>query len=196
VVMLAGPGLKGEEILLLQSDLIQKADSTPQAEIDANTALNKKMYAIAIKEKDDKKAAEKMRVLIDEYWKTVSPETIKKYGLDKKQLVQSVYQILTPWFRYFLKSDPSKYLVKVKCPVLAVNGSKDLQVPPQQDLEAIQKYLAKAGNKNFTTKEFEGLNHLFQHATTGSPTEYVDIEETFAPEVLQFVNKWISDITK
>ena len=196
VVMLAGPGLKGEDILLLQSDLIQKADSTPQSEIDANTALNKKMYAIAIKEKDDKKAADKMRVLIDEYWKTVNPETIKKYGLDKKILVQSVYQILTPWFRYFLQSDPAKYLVRVKCPVLAVNGSKDLQVPPQQDLEAIKKYLTKAGNKHFTIKEFEGLNHLFQHATTGSPSEYVDIEETFAPEVLEYLGKWISDISK
>jgi uncharacterized protein len=196
IVMLAGPGLKGEDILLLQSDLIQKAENTPQAEIESNTALNKKMYAIALKEKDDKKAAEKMRVLIDEYWKTLDAETIKKYDLDKKQLVQSVYQILTPWFRNFLKCDPAKYLVKVKCPVLALNGSRDLQVPPKQNLEAIKKYLTKAGNKNFTTKEFEGLNHLFQHATTGSPTEYIDIEETFAPEVLEYIGKWISDQTK
>jgi uncharacterized protein len=196
VVMLAGPGLTGQEILLLQSELIQKADSTPQSEIDINNALNKKMYAIALKEKDDKKAADKMRVLIDEYWKTLSPEAIAKNNLDKKQLVQSVYQILTPWFRYFLKSDPSKYLVKVKCPVLAVNGSKDLQVPPKQDLEAITKYLTKAGNKNFTTHEFEGLNHLFQHAQTGSPTEYSDIEETFAPEALEYIGKWILEQTK
>jgi len=196
IVMLAGPGLKGEDILLLQSELIQKADSTPQSEIETNNALNKKMYAIALKEKDDKKAADKMRVLIDDYWKTLSPETIAKNNLDKKLLTQSVCQILTPWFRYFLTSDPAKYLVKVKCPVLAVNGSKDLQVPPKQDLEAITKYLTKAGNKNFTTKEFEGLNHLFQHAKTGSPSEYTDIEETFSPEALDFIGKWILEQAK
>jgi fermentation-respiration switch protein FrsA (DUF1100 family) len=80
--------------------------------------------------------------------------------------------------------------------VLAVNGSKDLQVPSKQNLEAINKYLTKAGNKNFTTKEFEGLNHLFQHATTGSPTEYIDIEETFAPQALEYLGKWISEQTK
>ncbi len=196
IVMLAGPGLKGQDILLQQSILIAKADTTSDEEIKTNTALNKQMYAIAIKEKDDKKAAEKMRLLIEDYWKTMKPETIKKYGLDKKALIQSVYQILTPWFRYFLQSDPAKYLVKVKCPVLAVNGSKDLQAPPIQDLEAIKKYLTKAGNKNFTTKEFEGLNHLFQHATTGSPSEYMDIEETFAPEVLDYMGKWIKEVTK
>jgi uncharacterized protein len=195
IVMLAGPGLKGEEILLLQSELIAKADSTPQQEIETNTALNKKMYAIAIKEKDDKKAADKMRVLIDEYWKTVSAENIKKYDLDKKQLVQSIYQILTPWFRYFLSCDPAKYLVKVKCPVLAGNGSNDLQVPSEPNLYAIKKYLTKAGNKHFTTKEFEGLNHLFQHSTTGLPSEYITIEETFSTEVLDFVGKWIAEQT-
>jgi len=196
IVMLAGPGLKGQDILLQQSVLISKADTIPESEIKTNTALNKKMYAIAIKEKDDKKAAEKMRLLIEDYWKTMNPETMKKFGMDKKELIQSVYQILTPWFRYFLKTDPSKYLVKVKCPVLAVDGSKDLQVPPVQDLEAIKKYLTKAGNKNFTTKEFEGLNHLFQHTQTGSPSEYMDIEETFAPEVLDYMGKWILEITK
>ncbi len=194
VVMLAGPGLKGEEILMLQSELIAKADSTPQKEIDINTQLNKKIYAIAIKEKDNKKAADKMHALIEEYWKTLDPEMIKKQNLDKKALMQSISQVLTPWFRYFLESEPSKYLVKVKCPVLAINGSKDLQVPPEQDLAAIKKYLTKAGNKNFTTKEFDGLNHLFQHAKTGSPTEYMDIEETFAPEALEFIGKWIQTL--
>lgn len=91
IVMLAGPGLKGEEILLLQSELIARADSTPENEIKKNTDLNKKIYQIAIKEKDNKKAAEKMRALVDDYWKSLNPEEIQKMGLDKKMLVQSIY---------------------------------------------------------------------------------------------------------
>ncbi|MEI6124382.1 MAG: alpha/beta fold hydrolase [Bacteroidota bacterium] len=196
IIMLAGPGLKGKDILLLQSQLIAKADSTPQAEIKTNTKLNKKIYAIATKQKDDKKAAEKMRVLINNYWKTLNPEVIKKQNLDKTTLMQSIYQVLTPWFKYFLQSNPATYLVKVNCPVLALNGSKDLQVPSVQNLAAINKYLTQAKNKNFTTKQFDGLNHLFQHATTGSPTEYMEIQETFAPEVLSFITKWITQTVK
>lgn len=194
VVMLAGPGLKGEEILLLQSELIARADSTPEKEIQENTKLDKKLYKIAIKEKDDKRAAEKMRKLIDNYWSSLSPETIKKSGMDKKTLIQGVYQVITPWFRYFLTYDPKTSLTKITCPVLAINGSKDLQVPPRQNLEAVKKYLLKAGNKNFTVKEFDGLNHLFQHCKTGSPKEYIEIEETFSPEVLDFMAQWMKKL--
>lgn len=194
VIMLAGPGLSGKEILLLQSELIARADSTPETEIKKNTELNKKIYEIAIKEKDDKKAAEKMRVLIDDYWKTLSPETIEKLGADKKILVQGIYQIISPWFRYFLNYDPKNVLTKITCPVLAMNGSRDLQVPAKQNLAAIENYLKKAGNKNFTIKEFEGLNHLFQHSGTGSPTEYITIEETFSPEALDIMTQWLNNL--
>ena len=193
IVMLAGPGLKGKDILLLQSALIARADSTSENEIKENNKLNKKLYDVAIKEKDDKKAADKMRKLIDDYWNTLSPETIKNIGVDKKALIQSVYQILSPWFRYFISFDPKNVLTKISCPVLALNGSKDLQVPPAENLAAIEKYLTRAGNKNFTVKEFDGLNHLFQHAGTGSPSEYISIEETFSPEVLDFVTQWIKN---
>ncbi|HNW90731.1 MAG TPA: alpha/beta hydrolase [Bacteroidales bacterium] len=195
IVMLAGPGLKGEDILLLQSELIARADSTPEEEIETNTTLNKKLYTIAKKEKDDKKATEKMRKLIDDYWKTLSPEAINKNGIEKQALIQSVYQVITPWFRHFLSYDPKKALTKVSCPVLAMNGSQDLQVPPAQNLAAIEKYLIKAGNKNFTIKEFKGLNHLFQHCITGSPAEYVDIEETFSPEVLEYMTQWLKYVS-
>jgi len=194
IVMLAGPGLKGKDILLLQSELIARADSTPEEEIKNNSKLNKKLYDITIKEKDDKKAAGKMRKLIDDYWKTLSPEAIKNIGVDKKVLVQSVYQLLTPWFRYFLSYDPKNALTKITCPVLAMNGSKDLQVPPAENLAAIQKHLTKAGNKEVTIKEFEGLNHLFQHSATGSPSEYITIEETFSPEVLDYMTQWLKKL--
>ncbi len=88
------------------------------------------------------------------------------------------------------------YLEKVKCPVLAVGGSKDLQVPARRNLDAIEKALRKGGNKRVTTREFTGLNHLFQQAVTGLPDEYGSIEQTFSPEVLDYVGKWIGDVVK
>ncbi|MDR1171512.1 MAG: alpha/beta hydrolase, partial [Bacteroidales bacterium] len=97
----------------------------------------------------------------------------------------------SPWMQYFLRYDPTPALEQVKCPVLAVNGDKDLQVPARVNLPAIGRALKKGGNKNVTVKEYPGLNHLFQECTTGSPGEYASIEQTFSPAVLKDVTEWI-----
>ena len=91
----------------------------------------------------------------------------------------------------FIKYNPAIALEKVKCPVLALNGSKDLQVPAKVNLEAVSKALAKGKNKNVTIKELPNLNHLFQECKTGSPSEYAEIEQTFSPVALTEVLKWI-----
>ena len=85
-------------------------------------------------------------------------------------------------------------MAKVKCPVLAVNGDKDIQVVSEQNLPGIEKALKESGNKNFTIKAFPGLNHLFQTAETGQIDEYFEIEETVNPAVLEYVTKWILDV--
>ena len=82
-------------------------------------------------------------------------------------------------------------LTKVRCPVLAVDGEKDLQVPPKEDLEAIGNALKKGKNRDVTIKEFPGLNHLFQECQTGAPSEYGIIEQTFSPTALAEITKWI-----
>jgi hypothetical protein len=79
----------------------------------------------------------------------------------------------------------------VKCPVLAINGELDLQVPPKENLAAIEQALQAGGNTKYTIKEFPKLNHLFQTAVTGSPSEYAKIEETMSPDVLKFIGDWI-----
>ena len=98
---------------------------------------------------------------------------------------------MTPWMQYFLRFDPALALEQVKCPVLAINGSMDLQVPAKVNLTAISEALEKGGNKNVTIKEYTGLNHLFQECTTGSMEEYAIIEQTFSPEVLKDLGDWI-----
>lgn len=91
-----------------------------------------------------------------------------------------VNQYTSPWMNYFIKYNPAPMLEKVRRPVLAINGAKDLQVPAKVNLEAIDKALKKGGNKNVVTKTLPNLNHLFQECTTGSPAEYATIEQTFS----------------
>ena len=100
-------------------------------------------------------------------------------------------QLTSPWYRYFIAYDPAPALRKVKCPVLALGGSKDLQVPAAQNLPAIRKALDEGGNRNIEVDELPGLNHLFQTAKTGAPSEYSEIEETISPLALDKIANWI-----
>jgi fermentation-respiration switch protein FrsA (DUF1100 family) len=95
------------------------------------------------------------------------------------------------WFRYFIMTDPSIYWKKVKCPVLALDGEKDLQVAADENLPSIEKALKSSGNKSVKIVMLPDLNHLFQHCKTGLPSEYGTIEETFSPEALKIITDWI-----
>ena len=119
----------------------------------------------------------------------------KALGDNPSAAMESQLNLLqSPWFRYFLTYDPRPTLSKVKCPVLAVNGEKDLQVPPGQNLPEIAKALKAGGNSAVTIRELPNLNHLFQTCKTGAPTEYSRIEETFAPSALEIVGDWITKL--
>jgi len=104
-----------------------------------------------------------------------------------------VARMADPWMRWFVAHDPAPTLEKVKCPVLAVNGEKDLQVKAKDNLEVIESALTKGGNKTFKCVEFKSLNHLFQTCKTGMLSEYGQIEESIAPEVLKTLTEWIKE---
>jgi fermentation-respiration switch protein FrsA (DUF1100 family) len=108
------------------------------------------------------------------------------------QIEAQIKALTAPWYRYFIEYDPAPILRTVKCPVLAIAGEKDLQVPPKQNLAAIRAALQAAGNNDVEVDELGGLNHLFQTAKTGSPAEYGQIEETMSPLVLDRIARWIS----
>ena len=97
------------------------------------------------------------------------------------------------WMRYFLNYDPRPTLEKVKVPVLALFGGKDLQVPRKQNEQPMRDALTKAGNTHFTIRTFEDANHLFQSANTGSPNEYGTLKKEFTPGFLEYITKWILD---
>ncbi|WP_176256855.1 alpha/beta fold hydrolase [Derxia lacustris] len=115
--------------------------------------------------------------------------TLAAGGMPAEQARRESSSIYSAWFRYFLAYDPAPTLARVRCPVLALGGSKDLQVPSPLNLGAIRSALAS--NRDTTIAELPGLNHLFQTADKGLPSEYAFIEETLAPEMLNLVGRWV-----
>ncbi|MDM7920079.1 MAG: alpha/beta fold hydrolase [Methanosarcina sp.] len=199
IVMMAGPGITGEEILYLQSDLISRAEGVDNETIAQNTALMKSIYSVVKEEENDTLAAEKLRKLMMDEVENMSEEEKKSSGFSEEaldaQVNAQVQALISPWMRFFLTYDPTPTLMKVKCPVLAINGEKDLQVPPEENLKAIEEALKAGGNKDYTVKELPGLNHLFQTAETGSPSEYAKINETISPAALELIGDWVSEHT-
>ena len=196
IVLLAGPGIQGDKILLLQQELIARANGESESDIKKSIQANAKLFKMVLNSNDNQKLKADLTHRINEMINSDTSATIPN-GMTQDEFVsKQVDQITSPWMQYFMKFNPTPTLEKVKCPVLAVNGSKDLQVPPKENLTAIKKAIKKGGNKNVTTKEFPNLNHLFQETETGSPSEYATIEQTFSPLVLEEITKWIKIQTK
>ena len=196
IVLLAGPGIQGNKILLLQKELIEKERGVSESEINKGLETNAKLFDLIIKATDDQKLKTDLTNYLSEL--AVNDPTAEiPNGMTKDEFIAlQVNQIATPWMQYFIKYDPAPALEKVKCPVLAVNGAKDLQVPPNENIAAIANALKKGGNKKVTTKVFPNLNHLFQESDTGAPADYQAIEQTFAPIVLEEITSWIKLQTK
>jgi len=195
VVLMAGPGITGEQILLLQSALIAKAEKADEKSIRTSDKIDRQIYTILKKNSDNDKAANKIRDLMASTDRRNAKDT-SYHKMTAEELSAQVKSLTSPWFRCFLTLDPQDYLTKVKCPLLAINGSLDLQVPPRENLPAIEKAMIFGGNVNYIVEELPGLNHLFQHTTTGNPAEYSKIEETISPDALEVMGKWIQKITR
>jgi uncharacterized protein len=189
IVLLAGPGIPGDSILLLQEQLIATAMGTPPAMVERNTEANRHLFA-AIKSATDSADAVARVMATEQKMLATLPENERATA--ERQLAAARGQMLTPWMRYFLSYDPRPTLRKVHVPVLALDGTLDLQVPYKQDLAAIDTALKAGGNRDYRIVELRGLNHLFQTATTGSPAEYATISETFSPAALQIIADWIN----
>ena len=196
IVLMAGTGLTGEEILYLQGALISRAMGVSEEDIAKNRQFNEKIFSLIKEEKDEKTIEEKLRQMFMADWAELNEEEKKAIGDPEVYLKAQLQSLLSPWLKFFLTYDPKPTLSKVKCSVLAINGEKDLQVPPKENLSAIEEALVAGGNKNFTVEELPGLNHLFQTAQTGVPSEYAKIEETISPIALKIIGDWILEQTR
>ena len=193
IVMMAGPSLTGEEILYLQDSLISTVMGTPPEEIQKELRLNRILFSLIRTESDSTKLQQEIRSAVKE---SMSPDSATVGTVNEEAVNAAVKQLTSPWFRFFVTYDPIPALEKTTCPILALDGSKDLQVPAQQNLEGLERAFKASGNKNATAKILPGLNHLFQKAETGAPREYAEIEETINPEALKMIGDWIEGVTK
>ncbi len=191
IVLMAGPGLTGEKILELQSALINRADGADEDVVAWNARVQKIIFDIVKTTPDDTEAKARIREALTGAISRLSEAEKKKFNVGALDLDGEIGQVLSPWFRFFLVHDPAPVLRKVTCPVLAINGEKDLQVPPKENLSAIEDALKAGGNTRYEIVEMPGLNHLFQPAGTGAPSEYAKIEVTLAPEALDLITRWV-----
>jgi pimeloyl-ACP methyl ester carboxylesterase len=185
IVMMAGTGLTGEEILYLQGAMIMKASGAKSEDLAKNRLTQETMFKILKEEKDPAETEKRLREALSK----ILTEEEKKSS--EQIIAAQIKQVNTPWFRYFLTCDPRPALRKVKCPVLALNGENDLQVPADENLREIDAALKTGGNADVTIVKLPKLNHLFQTSETGLLTEYGRIEETIAPVALKTMSDWI-----
>ena len=179
IVLLAGSGVTGDRILAAQSALISEAGGLSHEQAEKNSRDLLDVLAVVKTAKDDASLEAALRA--------------KLAGMVPAPQVDAQIRALSAtWFRYFVAYDPATSRSRVTCPVLALGGEKDLQVPPAENLAAIRKALDAAGNKNVTVEQLPGLNHLFQTAKTGAPSEYSQIEETMSPVALAKIGDWIA----
>jgi uncharacterized protein len=186
VVMLAGPGVTGEQIMYLQAELMAKASGATDTAVAQNRRLQELLFNAARSDQDEKTVLETFRA----DWQ-------KAHGSAPGATLESqLKSVLVPEIRSFAFYDPAESLRKLKVPVLALNGSRDLQVPPGQNLPAIKAALTAGGDKDFETIELPGLNHLFQTCQKCTPAEYGTLEETFSPKALEIMGDWLARHTR
>ncbi|TFW32033.1 alpha/beta hydrolase family protein [Massilia horti] len=181
VVMLAGPGVRGDRLLVEQVALMSKAQGAPDAAVAKQRALNQALFAAFVAEPKLEDATNKAALILD--------EAERKGDVPAGQGKVLLQRYATPWFHALLRYDPAPVLQAVQQPILVLNGELDLQVPAAMDLSAIRAALQ--GNPRAVVKEMPKLNHLFQTARTGSGAEYAEIEETMAPIALSAISDWI-----
>jgi pimeloyl-ACP methyl ester carboxylesterase len=191
VVMLGGMGLTGEQILYVQGGLITKAVGADDRTLARQRRIQELIFRALKQEKDDAAAEKRFNQLWDEEMAKL-PEGEKKDTAKLTKEVRRQFKLVNnPWTRYFLTHDPRPALREVTCPVLALFGEKDLQVPPRENLPEVARALAEGTCRDYTVAQLPGLNHLFQTCKTGSLLEYSSIQETMAPVALETISAWI-----
>lgn len=193
VVMMAGTGVPGREVLIEQLELISRANGSDDAAVQKALELQQRAIAIIAGAAPRAERAELLRAVVEEQL-AEAPEMAALSDADREQAIErAIAGSLNPWFEAFVGLDPREALRVVKVPVLALNGDLDLQVDADQNLPEIARALVEGGNKDVSIRRFPALNHLFQTAITGSPDEYAQIEQTIAPAVLAVITDWILD---
>jgi pimeloyl-ACP methyl ester carboxylesterase len=182
LVSLAGPAVNGIEVSKAQSEAMLRAQGMSEEMIQFSGNANAQLFDVIEASSSREEADSLLR------------RVVKGWGYNEELTEQTVGRLTLPWMYYFMKYDPAEAIVKVNCPALLLNGSKDVQVLVQQNFPAYEKIIAEHGKTNLTLHEMPGLNHLFQHCETGSLDEYITIDETISPEVLEMIVEFVKNL--
>ena len=192
IVSLAGATIQGNSLMLKQSEMIFKSNGMTDAAWELTKPMLRTRYALLTQ---NKSAEEIRKELYANVVQTLSPGQLQDINVMKKAEAQ-INSMTSPWYLHFMRYDPISDLKKTQCPILALNGEKDLQVDADMNLGAVEQWVKSNGNKQVTTKEYPGLNHLFQVCKTCTINEYGQLEETISPEVLKDMSDWILKLKK
>ncbi len=196
IVMLAGSGVPGDQILSSQAAALFKASGASDAAIAADRSIRERVFAVLRAEADGRPNAALRDTLLAELASEKATVPGAPEGAGARQLGEALLAAGSdPWFRFFMTYDPRSALAKVRVPVLAIGGERDLQVPAAENLREIERALRAGGNGDVTIVLLPTLNHLLQTSTTGLPGEYATIEETIAPAALTLIADWIAKRT-
>lgn len=191
VVSMGGTGINGYDLIILQDCSEARSEGASEEDIEVIRNWVKRFYAIVRDETDSQKAKDKLNKMYAEMTPAVKKAFNAEKGFPKPGTTLHIDVALAPWFREFVQTNPQTAFRKIKCPVLAIIGSKDTQVPSKDNLKGIEEALKAGGNTKYTLLELPDLNHLFQTAKTGSPSEYDQLEEIIAPSALVIITHWV-----
>ncbi len=195
IVSLAGSGIPGAELSALQIELISRdQQKLPAESVKKLVQAQRDVLKVLVEDGDETAVQKVLKSSIEVARKHGPPEA---RALTDAQVDAAIKaeggRVASPWFRSFIKLDPTVAWKKVQCPVLVLIGEKDTQVPPDVNIAGIKKALTAGGNKDIRLEKLAGLNHLYQHAKTGFLEEYAQIEETFDPATLDLMGKWLGE---
>jgi uncharacterized protein len=192
IVLLAGPGVQGATLLLDRQEFVERKIGLSEADIAKSRAHAEKIIAIINASPDSETVRSALKAFSKQHYDEI-PDYAIPPGFSKEKFIDMQIGLFSSrFFKYFLTYDPASYLQQVTCPVLALNGSLDVQVPATANLAGIKAALLAGGNSNVVIHEIPGLNHAFQEATTGMPDEYGSISQTFSPSVMVEIREWIA----
>jgi hypothetical protein len=195
IVLLSGTAVTGERILYAQSEALNRAAGATDEAIRLNAEIQKLSFAAVRSNTGWDQLGEQIRTVLKSVMDAAPVAqrlpADKQEALIKTRVDAQIAGIRTPWFKFFLDYDPAPTLQKVKCPVLAIFGERDLQVPVALNRDPMEQALKSGGNKSYTIEVMARANHLYQDAKTGAVQEYTTLKKEFVPELLPMLTSWI-----
>ena len=196
IILLAGPGIPIIDLMQQQMEAVSISNGASIVDARANGQLMRIVWDEAAKNEDSATTIRYIRIKIDSWSKTLDTAMLAKFKSQdtaaiNNQITQALTALNSRWYRYFISFNPQPYLEKLDCKVLALNGSKDVQVIAASNLKGIKQSLQKSKSPKYDVIEIPGLNHLFQSCIRCNPSEYNDLEESFSPVALEMMGNWL-----